>query len=46
MVWTPLPDKVKLTLHPPKPREFKLLPEKTTLVVVDMQEHFVKVRKL
>ena len=42
MAWAPLPEKVTLTLHPPQPRAFHLHPEKTTLVVVDMQEHFVK----
>jgi nicotinamidase-related amidase len=39
MAWTLLPDKVSLTLPTPKPHPFILRPDKTALVIVDMQKY-------
>lgn len=43
MAWTPLPEKVTLKLQTPIPRELKLNPKKTVLVIVDMQKRWCTV---
>lgn len=39
MPWTQLPEQVALTLPTPKPHPFVLKPDKTALVIVDMQKY-------
>ena len=43
MAWTALPEKVTLKLQTPIPREMKLNPKKTVLVIVDMQKRWTTV---
>ncbi len=42
MSWTAPPDTVTLTVEMPKPLPFVLDPAKTAIVVVDMEEYFVR----
>jgi len=42
MAWQPLPDVVEVTLKTPEPKAFILDPQKTAVVVVDMENYFIK----
>ena len=42
MAWTPLPEKVEVTVDTPAPKEFVLDPAKTMVLVVDMENTFCK----
>jgi len=42
MAWKPLPETVTIELETPKPREYTLPPEKTVILVVDMENYFCK----
>ena len=39
MAWKPLPETVEVTLETPRPKEFILDPQKTAVLVVDIQNH-------
>jgi ureidoacrylate peracid hydrolase len=43
MAWTPPPDEYTVTVKFPKPKPFTLDPDKTALVIVDMENYFCKV---
>ncbi len=42
MAWTPLPEKVQITVETPTPKEVVLDPAKTAILVVDMENMFCK----